>query len=73
MEEVKAHLENKTWEVVRLPEGKHVIGSRWVFKVKRNADGSIDCYKGRIVAKGYAQQEGIDYLKTFVLTAHLVL
>ena len=48
IDEVKAHLENKTWEVVRLPKGKHAIGSRWVFKVKRNADGSIDRYKGRI-------------------------
>jgi Reverse transcriptase (RNA-dependent DNA polymerase) len=69
IDEVKAHLENKTWKLVRLPNGKHAIGSRWVFKIKRNADGSIDKYKGRIVAKGYAQREGIDYTETFAPTA----
>lgn len=69
IEEVKAHLENGMWRVVRLPEGKRAIGSRWVFKIKRNADGSINKYKGRIVAKGYAQREGIDYTETFAPTA----
>jgi hypothetical protein len=69
IEEVRAHLENGTWKVVRLPRGKRAIGSRWVFKIKRNADGSIERYKGRIVAKGYAQREGIDYTETFAPTA----
>jgi Reverse transcriptase (RNA-dependent DNA polymerase)/gag-polypeptide of LTR copia-type/GAG-pre-integrase domain len=69
IEEVRAHLENGTWKVVRLPRGKRAIGSRWVFKIKRTADGSIERYKGRIVAKGYAQREGIDYTETFAPTA----
>lgn len=69
IDEVRAHLENGTWKVVRLPKGKRAIGSRWVFKIKRNADGSIERYKGRIVAKGYAQREGIDYTETFAPTA----
>lgn len=69
IEEVKAHLENGTWKVVRLPKGKRAIGSRWVFKIKRNADGSVDRYKGRIVAKGYSQREGVDYTETFAPTA----
>jgi transposase InsO family protein len=69
IEEVRAHLENGTWKVVRLPKGKRAIGSRWVFKIKRTADGSIERYKGRIVAKGYAQREGIDYTETFAPTA----
>jgi hypothetical protein len=67
--EIKAHLENGTWELARLPQGKRAIGSRWVFKIKRKADGSIDKYKGRIVAKGYAQREGVDYTETFAPTA----
>lgn len=62
-------LENGTWTLARLPQGKRAIGSRWVFKIKRKADGSIDKYKGRIVAKGYAQREGVDYTETFAPTA----
>jgi predicted RNA binding protein YcfA (HicA-like mRNA interferase family) len=69
MKEIEAHLENGTWELVRLPHGKTAIGCRWVFKIKRNADGSIDKYKGRIVAKGYAQKEGVDYTEMFSPTA----
>ncbi|CCA67899.1 hypothetical protein PIIN_01770 [Serendipita indica DSM 11827] len=69
VKEIDAHLENGTWEVVRLPHGKKAIGCRWVFKIKRNPDGSIDKYKGRIVAKGYAQREGVDYTETFAPTA----
>ena len=52
-----------------LPEGKNPIGTKWVFKVKRKRDGTIDRYKARFVAKGYAQQEGIDYYETFVATS----
>ena len=69
IDEIKAHLENGTWKLVRLPQGKRAIGSRWVFRIKRKADGSIDKYKGRIVAKGYAQREGVDYTETFAPTA----
>jgi hypothetical protein len=67
--EIEAHMENKTWELCRLPAGKKAIGSRWVFKIKRNADGSVERYKGRIVAKGYAQRQGVDYTDTFAPTA----
>src|ERR1700712_3703123 len=53
LEELNAHSTNGTWELVPRPTGKKIIGSKWVFKVKRNADGSVECYKGRLVAKGY--------------------
>lgn len=69
IDEVRAHIENGTWILARLPKGKRAIGSRWVFKIKRKEDGSIDKYKGRIVAKGYAQREGVDYTETFAPTA----
>lgn len=69
LEEIRAHLDNGTWELVRLPHGKHAIGSRWVFKIKKNTDGSVDRYKGRLVAKGYAQKHGVDYTDTFAPTA----
>jgi hypothetical protein len=44
--EIEAHLENGTWELTQLPPGRHAIGSRCVFKIKRQPDGSIDKYKG---------------------------
>jgi hypothetical protein len=51
--------------------GKKVIGSKWVFKVKRNADGSIKCYKGTVVAKGYNQHPGFDYIEIFAPTVRM--
>ena len=48
-----------------MPPGKTAIGSKWVFKTKINADGSINKHKARLVAQGYAQQHGIDYEETF--------
>lgn len=62
-------IENHTWDLCPLPEGQNAIGNKWVFKVKYNADGSIEKYKARLVVKGYSQKEGIDYNKTFAPVA----
>ena len=56
---------NSMWELVDLLPGRKAIGNKWVLKVKRKADGSIDKYKARFVVKGFTQQEGIDYDETF--------
>jgi transposase InsO family protein len=61
-------LQNGTWELVELPPGAKAIGSGWVFRVKRNADGSIERYKARVVAKGYSQRPGIDFSEVFAPT-----
>jgi Reverse transcriptase (RNA-dependent DNA polymerase) len=64
-EEMKSMRSNNVWELVDLPEGRNAIGNKWVLKIKRLADDSIDRYKTRLVVKGYTQQEGIDYEETF--------
>lgn len=64
-QELKALETNKTWDVVKLPQGKRPIGSKWVYKVKLKADGSVERYKARLLAKGYNQVEGIDFFDSF--------
>ena len=46
---------NQVWSLVELPSGRKAIGKKWILKIKRKADGSIDRYKARLVAKGYTQ------------------
>jgi hypothetical protein len=66
MDEEMAALDvNATWELVVLPEENKAIRCKWVYKVKHNADGSMNIYKARLVAKGYAQTYGINYEETY--------
>ena len=68
-EEYQAHLDNGTWELVERPEGVNVVGSRWVYKTKRDEHGAVVRFKARGVAQGCSQQQGIDFEKVFAPTA----
>ena len=63
--EFDALLKNHTWNLVPSSPSQNLIGCKWVFKVKRHADGSIERFKARLVAKGFHQQLGIDYGETY--------
>ncbi|CAL2243576.1 unnamed protein product [Prunus armeniaca] len=69
--EMGALNKNKTWDLVHLPQGKKVVGFIWVFTLNHKADGSIDHYNARLIAKGYTQTYGVDYLETFAPAANL--
>jgi hypothetical protein len=69
MEEYNSIMKNDVWEVVPRPEGKSVVTSRWLYKLKHDADGSIEKYKARFVARGFSQVEGVDYDETFAPVA----
>lgn len=58
---------NGTWSLIRPPPNANVIGCKWVYRVKLKLDGTIDWYKARFVAKGFHQEEGMDYFDTFSL------
>jgi hypothetical protein len=58
-------MKNDVWEVAPRLEGKSVVTSKWLFKIKHATDGSIEKYKARFVAHGFSQKEGIDYDETF--------
>lgn len=53
--ELKALKEKNTWELTFLPTGKQAIGNKWVHKMKFLADGTLERYKSKVVAKGYTQ------------------
>lgn len=70
-DELQSHLQNGTWDLVHLPEGRKPVGCRWVYKIKENAAGEIIKYKARLVAQGFLQTYGEDYDEVFApVTTH---
>jgi hypothetical protein len=62
-----ALLSNQTWTLCPRPIHHNVIRNKWVFKIKRKANGTVERFKARLVAKGFDQRSGIDYTDTFSL------
>ena len=58
-----------TWRLEEAPPGANIIGSKWVFRAKKNIAGSIACQKARVVAKKFSQVEKIDYNDTYIPVA----
>lgn len=63
--EFKAHEENNTWRLVKRTPEMRLIDSKWVFRVKKDADGKSHRFKARLCARGFQQKEGIDFKETF--------
>jgi hypothetical protein len=64
-EEYQSILKNYVWDIVLRPEGKSVVTSKWIYKIKHASDGSVEKYKEIFVARGFSHVEGIDYEETF--------
>lgn len=71
-DELDAMDANNTWSVVPLPAGKNIVGCRWVYQIKSDANGQVERYKARLVANGFSQQEGVNFLDTYSPVAKLV-
>jgi hypothetical protein len=64
-DEYEALIKNKTWHLVPLLKGSNFFDCKWIYKIKRKQDGSLERYKVTVVGKGYKQRYGIDYEDTF--------
>jgi hypothetical protein len=64
-EEYNALIQNKTLHLVPPVRNKNLIDCKWVYRIKKKSDGTIDRYKARLVAKGFKQRYGLDYEETF--------
>ncbi|CAM8899039.1 unnamed protein product [Rhodiola kirilowii] len=69
--EIKALEGNNTWLLTDLPKNKTVVDCKWIYKIKYLADGSIERFKARLVARGFTQIEGLDYHETFAPVAKM--
>ncbi|WZY98804.1 hypothetical protein YC2023_071133 [Brassica napus] len=70
-DEANAMIKNDTWFESELPKGKKAVTSKWIFTIKYLPDGTIDRKKTRLVARGYTQTYGEDYIDTFAPVAKL--
>lgn len=65
--------EEYTWDLLPQSSNLNVLGCRWIFKTKLHADGSIECHKAHLVAKGFSQIHRLDFEDTSSLVVLLLL
>ena len=70
-QELHAVEKNKTWELVDLPAGHRSISLKWVFNLKKDKKGVVTKHKARLVARGFVQQEGINFDDAFAPVARM--
>ena len=63
--EYQALLRNHTWSLVPPPPLAHIVGCRWIYKLKYLPNGSVERHKARLVAQGFTKTPGVDYFDTF--------
>ncbi|XP_059285828.1 uncharacterized mitochondrial protein AtMg00820-like [Lycium ferocissimum] len=71
-EELSALEDNHTWNLISKPAEASIIGSKWIYSVKKKSDGTLERYKARLVAQGYKQQYGLDYDETLFPLAKMM-
>ena len=64
--EMESLCTHDVWDMVEVPRDRKAVGSKWVYKLKVNADGLVEWYKARLVPQGFTQKFGIDYAENFV-------
>jgi hypothetical protein len=69
--EMDAVERNRTWELADLPAGYRAITLKWVFKLKKDEAGAVIKHKARLVARGFVQQEGVDFDDAFAPVARM--
>ena len=70
-EELVSLAQNGTWREEVPPPAANLVSSKWVFTIKTNADGTLERYKARLVARGFSQVYGEDYFETFAPTVRM--
>ena len=66
IDEYDAMVKNKTWTLIPPSSScANLVGTKWVYRIKRNKDGIVERYKARLVAKVYHQRPGVDFTDTY--------
>jgi hypothetical protein len=65
LEEYRSIIKNNVWDIVSRPKDKSMVSSKWIYKIKHEADVSLEKFKEIFVAIGFTQKEGINYKETF--------